>query len=176
MRVLGGALLACLLACPLGAGGAGFRGVRTCLNAGSCPLVVCSLLLSALRPFVRCDALEICLYSHFKAVFSAVWAFRVDLFVLGALRGLCGFCARVELGGLKTFCVFAFLFALLLLLFGVSACVGVSGFRGFRTCRRLALVLWSRVPLLLPALLLCARCDALEICLHSHFKAVYLGL
>ena len=33
----------------------------------------------------------------------------------GALRGLCGFCTRVELGGLKACGVFAFRFLLLLL-------------------------------------------------------------
>ena len=37
--------------------------------------------------------------SRFKGVFSAFWAFRVGLCYLGGLRGLCGFCARVELGG-----------------------------------------------------------------------------
>ena len=36
--------------------------------------------------------------------------FGVGLCCLRALRGLCGFCARVELGGLKTCSVFAFVF------------------------------------------------------------------
>ena len=37
----------------------------------------------------------------------------MGLFVLGALRGLCGFCARVELGGYMTCGVFAYVFLLL---------------------------------------------------------------
>ena len=48
--------------------------------------------------------------------------FGVGLCCLGALRGLCGFCARVELGGLEargvfclSFCPFAFLLLLLCL-------------------------------------------------------------
>ena len=36
----------------------------------------------------------------------------MGLFVLGALRGLWGFCARVKLGGFGTCCVFASLFLL----------------------------------------------------------------
>lgn len=51
--------------------------------------------------------------SRFKAVFGGFWGADVYLYGLGALRGLCGFCARVELGGLKTFCVFAPRFILL---------------------------------------------------------------
>ena len=43
--------------------------------------------------------------------------FGVGLLGLGALRGLWGFCTRVELGGLKTFCVFASIFPLLCLYF-----------------------------------------------------------
>ena len=39
--------------------------------------------------------------SRFKGVFSAFLLFRVGLCCLGALRGLWGFCARVELGGLE---------------------------------------------------------------------------
>ena len=40
-------------------------------------------------------------------VLSAFWGVRGGLCCLGALRGLCGFCARVELGGLKACGVFA---------------------------------------------------------------------
>ena len=67
----------------------------------ACPLLSWRVpcLLSALSLCWWCVSLEICLYSHFKAVFSAFLLFRVGLFVLGALRGLCGFCTRVELGG-----------------------------------------------------------------------------
>ena len=94
----GGGRLACLLACPLVAGGRGFEAsgpARGC----SGPLVVCSLLLSALSLCLWCVVFEICLYSRFEGVFSAVWAFRVGLCCLGALRGLCGFCVREWLGG-----------------------------------------------------------------------------
>ena len=83
------------------------QGLQDLPEVGSGPLV---LLLSALLPFVRCDALEICLYSRFKGVFSAVWAFRVGLYCLGALRGLWGFCTREWLGGYMACGVFAFRF------------------------------------------------------------------
>ena len=46
---------------------------------------------------------------------------------------------------------------------------------GCRTCRRLALILWWRVPLLLSALSLCLCWVVLEICLYSHFKGVLAG-
>ena len=102
--------LACLLACPLVAGGWSLCGFRTCQTFGSCPLVACSLLLSALSLCLWCAACKYGSISRFKGVFSGFWAFRVGLCCLRALRGLCGFCARVELGGLKACCVFAFLF------------------------------------------------------------------
>ena len=41
--------------------------------------------------------------------------------------------------------------------------------------KRLALVLWSCVPLLLSALSLCPWCVALEICLYSRFEGVFRG-
>ena len=41
----------------------------------------------------------------------------VGLYWLGALRGLWGFCARVELGGFMACCVFAFLLSFCLSLF-----------------------------------------------------------
>ena len=55
------------------------------------PPVVCSVALSS---FLLCAwrvALEICLYSRFNGVFSAVCVFGVGLYCLGALRGLWGF-------------------------------------------------------------------------------------
>ena len=61
-------------------------------------------MLSLLCAFLLClcmIALEYGSISRFKGVFSAVWGCRVGLCYLGALRGLWGFCARVELGGLK---------------------------------------------------------------------------
>ena len=97
--------------CPLGAGvpalwGSGPAGGR------SGPLVVCSVLLSALLLCAWCVVLEICLYSHFKAVFRGFCGVCVGLCCLGALRGLCGFCVRVELGGLEASGVFAPVFPL----------------------------------------------------------------
>ena len=85
----------CVLCLPFGvSAGAGVRRSGLLLA-----FVVCSV------PFVRFLALlvvrwlEICLYSHFKGVFGVVWGCCVGLFVLRALRGLCGLCTRVELGG-----------------------------------------------------------------------------
>ena len=63
-------------------------------EVGCGPLVVCSLVLSALSLCLWCVVLEICLYSRFKGVFSAVWGCCVGLCCSGALRGLCGFCTR----------------------------------------------------------------------------------
>ena len=69
----------------------GFLMLRTYLNAGSGPLVVCSLILSALLLCSRCIACKYGSVSRFKGVFSAIWAFRVGLCCLRALLGLCGF-------------------------------------------------------------------------------------
>ena len=79
-------------------------------EVGFGPLVVCSLLLSAFLLFAWCVACEYGSISRFKGVFSVVWGVRVGLCCLGALRGLWGFCARVELGGFRACCVFAFHF------------------------------------------------------------------
>ena len=64
-------------------------------------------LLSALSLCLWCAACKYGSISRFKGVFSGFWAFRVGLCCLGALRGLCGFCTRVELGGFMACCVFA---------------------------------------------------------------------
>lgn len=86
-------------------------------EVGSGPLVVCSVPLSLLLP-----AFSLCVWyvspeyapiSRFKGVFRGFYGVRVGLYGFGALRGLCGFCARVELGGLEACGVFAFLFILL---------------------------------------------------------------
>ena len=50
-----------------------------------------------------------------------------------------------------------------------------AGFRGFRTCHRLALVLWWCAPRLLPACLLCACRVACEYGSISRFKGVLRG-
>lgn len=54
-----------------------------------------------------CITLEYAFISHFKGVFRGFWGVRVGLYRLRALRGLWGFCARVELGGLEACGVFA---------------------------------------------------------------------
>ena len=64
-------------------------------------------LLSALSLCPWCAVFEYGSISRFKAFLARFWAFRVGLCCLGALRGLCGFCTRVELGGLKACGVFA---------------------------------------------------------------------
>lgn len=69
------------------------------LSGLSAPLVVCSLPLSALS---LCACRVACKYgsiSRFKGVFRGFYMFGVGLCCLRALRGLWGFCARVELGG-----------------------------------------------------------------------------
>ena len=91
---------ACLpLVCPLVQAfeGAGPVGVPALVLWSCVPL-----LLSALSLCPRCVALEICLYSRFKGVFSAVWGCCEGLYCLRALRGLWGFCVREWLGGYMT--------------------------------------------------------------------------
>ena len=71
----------------------------------------CSLSLGVFRPFALplpacllclwCIALEYGSISRFKGVFRGFYGADVCLYGFGALRGLCGFCARVELGGLE---------------------------------------------------------------------------
>ena len=87
------------------------------------PLVVCPLLLSALSVCPCWVVLEICLYSHFKGVFSGFPLLDVYLYCLRALRGLWGFCVRERLGGLKACCVFASLFVLLPFFFCSCVCL-----------------------------------------------------
>ena len=50
-----------------------------------------------------------------------------------------------------------------------------AGLRGFRTCRMFALVLWSCVPCLLSAFLLCLWCVACKYAFICDFKAVFSG-
>ena len=58
-------------------------------------------LLSALLLYACRVACKYGSISRFEGVFSAFWGFRVGLCCLGGLRGLWGFCTRVELGGLE---------------------------------------------------------------------------
>lgn len=69
--------------------------------------------LPALSLCLWCAMLEYGSISRFKGVFRGFCGVRVGLCCLGALRGLWGFCARVELGGYKTCGVFASVFLLL---------------------------------------------------------------
>ena len=100
----------CKVGAGLGAGGlhfgvsawcrcAGSLRLRTCRNVRCGPLVVCSLLLSAFLLCCRCIGFEYGSISRFKGVFRGFYGVCVGLLGLGALRGLWGFCARVELGG-----------------------------------------------------------------------------
>ena len=60
------------------------------------PAFLSALSLCACRVACKCAPI-----SRFKGVFRGFYVFRVGLCCLGDLRGLCGFCARVELGGLE---------------------------------------------------------------------------
>ena len=84
--------------------------VQDLRSACACPLVVCSLLLSALSLCSWCVACKYGSISRFKGVFRGFWGCCVGLCGLRALRGLCGFCVRERLGGLKACGVFAFVF------------------------------------------------------------------
>ena len=85
-------------------------GVSSCqLVAGepalvACPLLSCRVprLLPSHLLCLWCVTLEYGSISRFKGVFRGFWVSCVGLYGFGALRGLCGFCARVELGGYMT--------------------------------------------------------------------------
>ena len=86
------------------------HGVHWCRCAGFLSvlywLVFSGGALHAFSP-LHCIALcrVACKYgsiSRFKGVFSGFWGSCVGLYGFGALLGLCGFCARVELGGYMT--------------------------------------------------------------------------
>ena len=89
----------------------GFRCPAVCVPS------LCPCLLVALLLCLWCVACKYGSISRFKGVFSVVWGVRVGLCCLGALRGLCGFCVREWLGGLKACGVFALYFVLLSFLF-----------------------------------------------------------
>ena len=63
-----------------------------------------------------------------------VWGVCVGLYWLGALRGLCGFCTRVELGGFGSCGVFALLFVLLSFRFPFLSCFRPALLLGFLPC------------------------------------------
>ena len=134
---------------------------RACLS--SCPLVqvvqACSLMLCLgrvfpsfvrffvpLLPLLSCNTCEICPISRFKGVFRGFYMFGVGLYCLRALRGLWGFCTRVELGGLEVYCVFASVFILLSSAFLLCLSSGAL------------LLLFSACPVWLFCLFLCGCC------------------
>ena len=79
-------------------------------------------LLAALLLCSRCVACKYGSISRFKGVFRGFYGVRVCLCCFGALRGLCGFCARVELGGLKACRVFRLSFSSFVLVFALLLC------------------------------------------------------
>ena len=90
-------------------------------------------LLSALSLCPRCVACEYGSISRFWGVFRGFYGVCVGLFVLRAFCGLCGFCARVELGGLKACGVFApiFIFFVCVFAFILSVFLSLSLFLSF---------------------------------------------
>lgn len=96
-----------LSSCPLVQRCAGVRGFRTCRRSALVLWWCAPRLLSAL---LHCACRVACEYgsiSRFKGVLRGFWGANVCLYGFGVLRGLCGFCARVELGGLEACGVFA---------------------------------------------------------------------
>ena len=85
--------------CPLGAGGQALWGFRTYRNAGAGPLVVCSLLLSALTLCSRCIACEYAFICVFKAVLAGFMGF---VWVCVACV-LCLACAALYACGVRRF-------------------------------------------------------------------------
>ena len=88
-------------------------GGRWCAPAPS--LWVCSVPFSlplSLCHFACRVACEYGFISRFKGVFSAFWGADVCLYGFGSLRGLWGFCTRVELGGFGACGVFRLCFIL----------------------------------------------------------------
>ena len=93
-------------------GGGGVHRWQVVRLSGLFPaFVVCSvplsLSLSALVHLLSCNSPILCLISRFRGVFSGFWGSDVYLYGSRSLRGLCGLCTRVGLGGLKACGVFA---------------------------------------------------------------------
>lgn len=119
---------------------AGFRTCRTCRRLALVLWWCAPCLLSAL---LHCACRVACEYgsiSRFEGVFRGFWGVGVYLYRFGVLRGLCGFCARVELGGLEAcgvfrlyFISFAYVLSLLHPFFFFFAFL-LSSFLSFCTC------------------------------------------
>ena len=98
--------------CPLVQRCAGVRGFRTCHRLALVLWWCAPCLLSAL---LHCACRVACKYgsiSRFKGVLRGFYGADVCLYGFGALRGLCGFCAREVFGGLEACGVFASLLPL----------------------------------------------------------------
>ena len=90
--------------------------------------------------------------SRFKGVLRGFWGVGVYSYGFGVLRGLCGFCARVELGGYMTCGVFASILSSFVLF-----CPLLSSFLSFCSCVCLSFYLF------VPAFFVCP----LVLCLSS---------
>ena len=93
--------------CPLVQRCAGVRCFRTCRRSALVLWWCAPRLLPALLLCLWCIGLEYGSISRFKGVLRGFYGADVCLYRFGVLRGLCGFCARVELGGLEACGVFA---------------------------------------------------------------------
>ena len=104
----------------------------------------CSHSLGVFLPFAlplslscfACGALHLnmALFRILRGFLARFWGADVYLYVLRSLRGLCGFCTRVELGGLKAcgvFCLSFSSFLLLSSLFLLSSCSCPASLLGF---------------------------------------------
>ena len=101
--------------------------------------------LSALLLCAWCVVFEYGLISRFKGVFSGVLGVSCGFVLLACFAWLVGLCTRVELGGFRACCVFAFLlsfclcpfafrFISLLLLLSFCPCVSVSALLCLFSC------------------------------------------
>ena len=108
-------------------------GVSWCPLVWVCRLFECSVLARVLwwcapcllSACLLCACRVACKYgsiSRFEGVFSGFWGVGVYLYRFGVLRGLCGFCARVELGGYMTCGVFASILSLLPMFYLLRPC------------------------------------------------------
>ena len=141
-----------LLSCPLVQRCAGFRCFRTCRRLALVLEWCAPCLLSAL---LHCACRVACEYgsiSRFKGVLRGFWGVGVYSYGFGVLRGLCGFCARVELGGYMTCGVFASILSSFVLF-----CPLLSSFLSFCSCVCLSFYLFA------PAFFVCP----LVLCLSS---------
>ena len=93
-------------------------------------------LLPAFPPCFGALLANMALFRILRGFLESFMGFRVGLYCWRALRGLCGFCVREWLVGLKARCVFASVFILLCSCFYL-----VSSFLGLSSCPLLVLSL-----------------------------------